>query len=296
MHTQRGSTSKRNHAIPRYRMAWRTALLSAVCVAAPSSQSHAQSAEETPSPVKLVRAASYNDLHSSSSGHLYRYRVQTVEDGKQTTKEVIETRDGDMSRLLEVDGKPLDAEAEAKERARLEKLRDNPDEQARRHRKSQAESGRSDEMVRLLPDAFRYTYIGMVAGPNGPCYRLRFEPNPAFQPPDREAEVYHGMAGEIWIDQGQQRIAKLDARLISDVDFGWGVVGRLLQGGTILVEEQDVGYHRWETIRQDLHLSGKILLVKPLRIESTEKADDFQPVPDQGYQAAIAFLLNLPSK
>ena len=246
--------------------------------------------------MKLVRAASYNDLHPPNSGHLYRYRVHTVDDGKQTTKEVVETRDGDMSRLLEVNGKALDADAEAKERSRLEKLRDNPDEQARRHKKSQADNGRDDEMVKLLPDAFRYTYLGMVAGPNGACYRLRFEPNPAFQPPDREAEVYHGMAGEIWIDQGQQRIAKLDAHMIADVDFGWGVVGRLFQGGTILVEDQDVGDHRWETTRQELHLSGKILMVKPLHIESTELSSDFHPVANAGYRAAIEYLRSLPAR
>ncbi len=272
-----------------------TALL-LIVLASPLVRGAEPSAPEAPDPVKLVRAASFNDLRPSEKGHPYRYRVETLDDGKQTVKEVVETRDGDMSRLLEEAGKPLNADAAQKERARLEKLRDNPEEQARRHRKSQADSARGDEMVRLLPDAFRYTYIGMAPGPSGPCYRLRFEPNPAFQPPDREAEVYHGMAGELWIDQGQQRIAKLDAHLISDVDFGWGVVGRLFQGGTILVEEKDVGDHHWEVTQQNLHLSGKILLVKALHIESKESSSDFHPIADEGYQAAIAYLLGLPGK
>ena len=59
-----------------------------------------------------------------------------------------------------------------------------------------------------------------------------------FIPPDREAQVYHGMAGELWIDCAQKRMSRLDAHLISDVNFGWGVIGRLYKGGTILVSRR----------------------------------------------------------
>ncbi len=268
------------------------AALCAVCLVTAACYAQESTA---PDPIKLVRDASYNELHSSGPGHPYRYRMHAVNDGKDTTKVVFETPMGDMNRLLELNGKPLDAEADAKERARLEQLRDHPDEVERKHKKDQADGERSNEMIRLLPDAFVYTYLGVVKGPSGQCYRLRFEPNPKFQPPDREAEVYHGMTGELWIDQAEQRIAKLDAHLISDVDFGWGVVGRLFKGGTILVEQRDVGDHHWETTREELHLSGKILLVKALHIDTNEVSSDFHPVPDDPYQAAIASLLKLPA-
>ena len=145
-------------------------------------------------------------------------------------------------------------------------------------------------MVTLLPSAFIYTFVGMAAGPSGPCYRLRFEPNPSYTPPDREGEVYHGMAGELWIDKAQQRMARLDAHLIADVDFGWGIFGRLYKGGTILVENRDVGEHRWETTHMRLNLTGKIVMLKSLRIDTTEDSTDFKPVPDEGYKAAIALL------
>ena len=46
------------------------------------------------------------------------------------------------------------------------------------------------------------------------------------------------MEGELWVDVGQQRMVKLDAHLVSDVNFGWGVVGQLFKGGTILVEQK----------------------------------------------------------
>jgi hypothetical protein len=55
------------------------------------------------------------------------------------------------------------------------------------------------------------------------------------------------MVGELWVDQAQLRLVKIDAHLISDVNFGWGVLGRLYKGGSILVENADVGLHHWET-------------------------------------------------
>ncbi len=243
----------------------------------------------------IVRNASYNELHASNGHHPFRYRVASTDDGKSTVKEVVETKDGDMRRLLEQGGQPLTPDAEQAEITRLKKLRGNPAEQQRRHQKAKAEGEREDEMVKLLPDAFVYVDAGEVPGPNGPCHRLLFKPNPAFHPPDRQAEVYHGMEGELWIDDAQQRMVRLDAHLVSDVGFGWGIVGQLFKGGTILVDQKDVGDHHWETTREELHLNGKILLVKSLEINTTDLSSDFAPVPDDGYQAAIDSLLAMPA-
>ena len=272
----------------------RTAVLGGLFAAALGLPCFAE--QQAVDPQEIVRNAAFNELRSSGSGHTFRYRIRKEDDGKTTVKEVVETRDGDMSRLLETGGKPLDAEAQGKELARLKALQADPDAQARRHKREQADSGRADEMVKLLPDAFRYTYLGLVPGPSGPCYRFSFEPNPGFKPPDREAEVYHGMAGELWVDQAQQRMARLDAHLIADVNFGWGVVGRLFQGGTILVEQKDVGRGHWENTLLKLNLSGKILMVKPLTIHSTEESTDFAPVLDTGYAQAIDLLVGMPTK
>lgn len=256
----------------------------------------AASAQGVPNPDQIVKDASWNSLHAPSTGATFRYRIHEVDDGKSTVKEIVETRDGDVHLLLETGDKPLSPKAAAKERSRLEALRGDPSKWADKQKKSKAEDKRENEMVRLLPEAFTYKLLGMVPGPNGPCYRLSFEPNPNFNPPDREAQVYHGMAGELWIDQAQKRITRIDAHLIADVDFGWGIAGQLFKGGTILVEQRDVGGGDWETIHERLNLHGKILLFKSLTIDETDDSSDFQPVPAGTYQAAIIYLLGLPAR
>ena len=248
-------------------------------------------------PGKIVRDASWNELHAKNPGRSFRYRQHKVDSKGSVTKEIVETKDGDVARLIGKDGKPLSADEEHAELDRLNHLLDHPELQEHRHKKEQEDNARGDEMVRMLPDAFLFTADGMVEGPNGPCYRLKFRPNPSFTPPDREGEVYHGMVGELWVDQAQLRLAKIDAHLISDVNFGWGVLGKLFKGGSILVENSDVGLHHWETIHMKLQLQGKVLMMKSVDFSTTEDYSDFQAQDQElSYQEAIRLLQKLPGR
>jgi hypothetical protein len=250
---------------------------------------HAQEPPEDP--VALVRAASWNELHATGGTHPYRFRLRKQDENGSTTKDIIETKDGDVARLVAVNDKPLTADRAATERARLDNLLAHPELQIHRHKKEKEDSNRENEMVRLLPDAFLYTYRGVVDTPSGPAWSLSFQPNEKFIPPDREAELYHGMAGELWIDCAQKRLARMDAHLVADVNFGWGVIGRLYKGGTILVIQRDVGDNHWETNHLKLNLTGKILMIKSLVIQSTEDGSDYKPVSNTlTYQDAIRLL------
>jgi hypothetical protein len=269
-------------------------VLSAALLAGPGvalGQVSPQNGTAAVDPQKIVRDASWNELHAHSSGHSFSYLQRKVDPKGSQAKRIFETKDGDVTRLLEKDGKPLPPEEEQAEIDRLNHLLNHPEVQQHRHKKEQEDSARGDEMVRMLPDAFLFTSSGMVEGPNGPCYRLQFKPNPAFTPPDREGEVYHGMVGELWVDQGQLRLVKIDAHLISDVNFGWGVLGRLYKGGSILVENADVGLHHWETTHMKLKLQGKLLMMKSVDFSTTEDSSDFQVQPQElSYQEAIRLL------
>jgi hypothetical protein len=271
-------------------------LLSGFLLSAQVDQAAPQNGTPGIDPEKIVRDASWNELHTKSSGHSFGYRLHKVGPHETTLKEIYETKDGDVARLLAKDGKPLSTDEENAELERLNHLLAHPEVQEHRHKKEQEDSARGDEMVRMLPDAFLFTDDGTVQGPSGPCYRLQFRPNPAFAPPDREGEVYHGMEGELWVDKGQLRLAKIDAHLISDVNFGWGVLGRLYKGGSILVQNTDVGMNHWETIHMKLDLRGKVMMIKSVDFSTTEDSSNFQMQPQElGYQEAIRLLQKIPA-
>ena len=274
-----------------FRLHMRFLAIGAALLLATPGPAPAQTSQAVPRPDKIVTDASWNELHPKGPSHPFRYRESKLDSKGSTVRLVVETKEGDIARLIEKDGRPLTPEEDRAELARLDNLMAHPEIQERRHKKQQADSARGDEMVKMLPDAFLYTFEGMVQGPSGPCYRVSFKPNPAFAPPDREGEVYHGMVGELWVDQGQLRIVKLQSHLISDVNFGWGVLGKLYQGGSILVENRDVGLNHWETTHMKLHLQGKILMMKSVDFSTTEDYSDFSPVPmNSTYQDAIRML------
>jgi len=267
------------------------ACMAVVLCAASTSALPQASTNYANDPVTLVRHASYNELHTTAPPYPVRYKLRKQDEKGVTTKEIVPTKDGDVARLIARGDKPLTPEQNKAELDRLSNLLAHPEIQEHRHKREQEDSGRADEMIRLLPDAFLYTYLDMTAGPNGPAYRLSFTPNPNFHPPDREAEVYHGMAGEVWIDQGQERIVKLDAHLIADVNFGWGILGKLYKGGSLTIEQKDVGHRHWEATSMRLNLTGMALMLKPLSFQTTETQTDFQPVPvNMTYQRAIELL------
>ncbi len=247
-------------------------------------------------PQELVRRAVHNDL-TEHDGIDVRFILHKTDEKGSTTKEIIETKDGDVARLIAINDKPLPPDAEQAEIQRLNDLLNDPSKQAHRHKREQADADRGDELFKVLPDAFVYKFIGMGEAINGPVYRLSFVANKNFTPPDYEARVFYGMEGELWVDQKQERVVRFDAHLVSDVEFGWGVLGKLYKGGTIVVQQQDTGNHHWEQNLLKLNLTGKEMMFKDLIERNTEEESHYQQVPNTWtYKDAIHALLNGPAK
>jgi hypothetical protein len=242
-------------------------------------------------PTALVRRATEHRIDASQTHHPQRYLLRKTDGLRDNTKDIIETRDGAVARLVALHGQPLDAQANQTELERLNTLANHPEIQEHRHQREKKDEDRVNRLMRLLPDAFLYHLEGLVPCGGGQCYRLSFEPNPHFDPPDLEAGVLRGMAGDVWIDQAQERLTRLNAHLISDVDFGWGVIGKLDKGGTIQLEQADVGGHDWEVTGLKVNMRGKAMMLKSLNFQITEEASHFSRVPDGvDYRKAIQLL------
>lgn len=239
----------------------------------------------------LVRRAVQHRLDMDQGHPMLRYVLRRKDARRETTKEIIETKDGDVARLIEVDGKPLRAEAERTEMERLDFLAAHPEMEERRHRSEIKDQARIDQLLGVLPDAEIYTLEGMVPCDAGTCYRLSFTPNPRFVPPDIESDFLRGFAGEVWIDQAQERLTRLDAHLIVDIDFGFGILGKVNKGGTAALRQRDVGAQEWKLTELKVNLTGRALLVKSVNIQLEEEASDFSIVAaGMSYRDAIRML------
>ena len=110
--------------------------------------------------------------------------------------------------------------------------------------------------------------------------RLKFTPNRNYNPPSRVEEVLSGMDGYLLIDLRAKRLAKIDGTLYRDINFGWGLVGRLDKGGHFVVQQADLGDGSWDITDMHLDIKGKILLVKSISMVSDETFSDFRRMPD----------------
>jgi hypothetical protein len=273
----------------------RTSILGLILLASAPPWTWSASAKQSAvvDPTALVRRATQHHIDASRNHPPLRYLLRKTDGQRDTTKDIIETRDGDVARLIAVNGQPLSAQARQDELDRLNNLADHPETQEHRRQREQKDEDRVNRLMGLLPAAFVFQLEGVVSCVNGPCYRLSFSPDPHFVAPDMEAGIFRGMAGEVWIDQGQERLTRLDAHLIANVDFGWGILGQLDKGGTVHIEQADVGAGNWKVTGLNLNMRGKALMVKSLRIQIKEEASRFSQVTTGiDYRTAIRLLQN----
>ena len=252
----------------------------------------------------LVERALANELNAynanqdanQDASHLMRYQLRKTSPRVTTTKEIVETRDGEVAKLILINDKPLSPADEANEEARLHALLDDPAQQQRRKEAEDDDARRALKVLRALPSAFLYQDAGPGEGPTGKVEKFTFRPNPEFAPPNLETEVLPAMAGEIWIDPVRLRVVRLEGHLQQDVDFGWGILGRLNKGGWIVIEQGEVGpgigSDEWRTVRFQMQMSGRVLF-KARVFDTTEVQTDYAPLPPgMSYQKAIEVLLS----
>jgi hypothetical protein len=237
-------------------------------------------------PGEFVRRTVQNEVKASQDDSVHHMFLSRKETGHGSqTKLYCETKDAMAGMAVAYDDKPLTNEQRLAEEARLEQLMKDPEELKKKREREKEDADRVGRIVRAMPDAFLFDYDGTQPGAAGvgragdELVRLKFRPNPKYDPPTRTEQVLQAMQGYILIDAGKNRIAKINGTLFKDVGFGWGILGHLDRGGHFLVEQADLGDGSWDIQKMSLAFTGKILFFKRIDIKWTEVLTDFRPVP-----------------
>lgn len=248
------------------------------------------------SPNSWVQEAAQNETAIIQQGATsLRYRERKVDTKGDTTREMIESRQGGVARLIERNGGPITAEEDVAERARLQAALASPEEFLRHHKHDNETRQYSLELVQLMPTAMIYSYTPGQPQPSGAQSRqivLDFRSDPKFHPPTMLADLLTGLAGRLWIDAARQRLTRGEAHVVRPVNFGWGVVGRIFPGGTIEFEQADAGDGRWVYSHLNERLTVRELMVKTVPVNMEMSSSGFQVLPNLvSYQDAIRMLL-----
>ncbi len=223
----------------------------------------------------LVEQTVYNDLKDREDGTFWTYHVERTVEGLRKSEEEVETREGPVYRIFAINGRPLNAVEQRIEDQRVTTLLHDPAEQRRVKQQHEDDEARVRRLMEMLPRAFLYEMDGM----DGDNVRLRFRPNPDFEPPNIEGRIFHALAGTMLINAQQKRVADIKGQLIDDVEFGFGLLGRINKGGVFEIARQPVSSTHWKTDRVDVHVNGHIILFKTVSKQQDEVRSNFRQVP-----------------
>ena len=264
-------------------------LLACALPAAPAQAPTPQQAQDM-----VSRALNQELSIARDTSHPMRYLLRKTSPRLATTKDIVETSQGFVARLVAINDRPLSPADEQHEQARLSALLADPSLQSHRKHGEDKDQAIVLKLLRMMPQAFLYQYDGLGAGPAGPVEKFNFWPNPRFNPPDLETQALTAMTGQLWIDAAQGRVVRLEGRLQQDTNYGWGLLGKLDKGGWVLLEQADVGDGQWRIVHVRLQMSLRIL-IKNKSFDTDETMTRYQPVPSGiDYRQAIQMLRSTP--
>jgi len=228
---------------------------------------------DTPTAGALVDTVVANELADREKFLKWSFTIEKRE-GKQTLTEMqVETKDGPLYRLLAIDGAALSFDQRQQDDARIGRLMKDSKPLLKLKQAQDEDELKLQKLVSLLPQAFVYDYDGFEED----LVRLKFRPNPNYNPPTYEARVIHSLAGTVLIDPGQKRLAKVAGQMVNRVDFGYGLLGRI-DSGTVEWGRVEVGPQEWKTDFINIHFSGRMVLFKTINKDQYERRSDFRVV------------------
>jgi hypothetical protein len=236
---------------------------------------------------ELVRRAVVHELKSADDSKAYMFRSRKQTPKGSLTRLYVQTTQAMVGLSIAADDKPLTTEQRQAEEARLQRLVDNDEELRKKRHQEQENADRVRRIIKALPDAFLYEYDGLENARQGVgrnsdlLTRLKFRPNPDYDPPSRVEQVLTAMQGVVLIDAKREHLAQIDGTLFKDVGFGWGILGHLDRGSQVIIEQANVGDGDWQITRLRLRVTGKVLLFKGINIDSTEVYSNFQKISNK---------------
>jgi len=236
----------------------------------------------------LARRVITNELKFQDDHTNWMYRLEKEQYGKKQVEEIIETKEGSVSRLLSMNDHPLTPKQQEEEDQRVQELMTSRSARRKLQRALEADTLQGRRLFKMLPDAFVFDY----AGGEGNVIKLSFKPNPNFRPPSLEARVFHDLEGEMWVDCKQERLAAFNGHLTQDVKFGFGLLGHLDKGGHFEVTQAEVVAGHWDITSMSVEMTGKALLFKSIGVQKKETHRDFRQVSDDLTLTQAADMLN----
>jgi hypothetical protein len=226
-----------------------------------------------PTPLQVVSGMIAHEDDTAALHDQYEFLSKERSDrtgGHVWMERVVETSSGRVRFLLEVDGKPLNAEQESVERGRLAEIVADPEGFLARERAQKDDEAHARIMLDLLPKAFVFDNVRLEGG----VWKMEYRPNPAYSPHGIEERVLCAMRGTVAIDAAQERLLHIEGKLPQGVSIGFGLLATVKQGSHFSSDRGDVNGH-WRTLHVLTDIQGKAALFKSVGRDAEVTRSEF---------------------
>ena len=186
----------------------------------------------------------------------------------------------EYARLIGENDKPLSAEAQKKEDAKLEKFlakyRDeSPDEREKRlaREKKQREEGRA--FLRDVVNAYDFRMVGDEQVDGVDTYVIDATPRPDFKPTQPHAGMLKKIKGRLWIEKKDYNWVKVEAQALDTISFGFFLF-RIHAGSRFVLEKTLVKNEVWLLKRLDIDGGARIALFKNANIRQEDVFSNYK--------------------
>ncbi len=250
----------------------------------------AAAAQDAPELAQIVERAFQQDRRNEELAKSYTYteRVEerkldsrgAVKDIESKTFDVTFLYDEPYERLVARDGQPLQAKEAAKEQTKLDKEMDKRANESDKAREKRLANKRKEEEERRrmraeIVQAFDFTLEGEEQRDGVPCWRIRADPKPGYEPGFKDARFLTKLHGRFWIAKHDYGWVRAEAETIENASFGLFLL-KLREGARMEFEQRELNGEVWMLDTFRLKFDAKIGLLKGLRREIEVGWSDFR--------------------
>lgn len=182
------------------------------------------------------------------------------------------------NRVIAINNEPLSKAQSHAEQLKLERETNRRQKESAADRKAriskyQAERKEEHMLMQQMTEAFHFTLAGTERVGDVDCYLLNATPNPSYRPPVEKTRVLTGMKGRMWIDKEHYHWVKVQAEVISPVEFGL-FIAKVKPGTRFELEQAPVG-NVWLPKSFTQSVNASILGFYGMRTKEEEHYSDY---------------------
>jgi hypothetical protein len=203
--------------------------------------------------------------------HLFEEEDRINSDGQVTSRsardyDVFYIGEEEVRRLLSKDGQPLDAEERKREddrfNKRFDELKKKQAELAADPKKQAREEEQDEAQISDFLRAEVFTNPRRTTVHGEDVIAFDFAGNPNYKAKKAIDRLIQKLSGVMWVDEEAREIARLEAHFPESVHVGGGVLGSVEKGSNFVFEQQKLNEEVWLPSYAEVHLAGRILVVK----------------------------------